>query len=386
MQQQWWLPVAFVTVLALSAAQARAQAITFGTLPALQVSTPIPGNKHVPGDMDGNGISDLFWFNPAASQFAYWLMNTDSSGAVTRVGSRTFNITPGYFVGAIGDLNGDGLADVVFTSNNDDLYLWTNNGAGGFTSKKLESYPAGWLLVGAGDIDGDGQDDLLWLNPSQCEFGYWLMKNGVHKSTKIIHITCGYYPLSLGYYTPTNRLSIIWTSALNDLYAWDSTGSGFVSYSLGGYGQSQTLVAFGGGYAGANMSLITEAPYPLGTGPQGFGSGTGNSLSRLFNISFQQTSYVVNDIWSGGITLPWSSAGYLIEGNSINLTGVIYLGRFYQAGNVELAVCPTVDNSNLGSLRTGPAPNTNVCPSFSFPQGWYVIGAMANGIVPGATP
>jgi hypothetical protein len=385
MQQRWWHPVAFAMVLALGATQVKSQDISFGTLPALQVATPIPGSTRVPGDMDGNGISDLLWFNPTTSQFAYWLMDTDSTGAVTRIGSRTFNITPGYFVGAVGDFNGDGLADVVFTSNNRDLYLWTNNGAGGFTSKQLASYPAGWLLVGAGDIDGDGQDDLLWLNPSQCEFGYWLMKNGVPTTTKAIKIACSYYPLSIGYYTPTNRLSIVWTSELNDLYIWDSTASGFVSYPLGGYGQGQTLVAFGGGYAGTGMSLITAAPYPPGTGPQGFGSGTGNSLSRSFNTSFQQTSYVTDDIWSGGITLPLSSAGYLVEGNNINVTGVIYLGRFYQEGDIDLAVCPTVDNSSLGYLRTGPAPLANECPAFSFPQGWYVIGAMANGIVPAAS-
>lgn len=379
MQQQWWLPVAFVTVLALSAAQARAQAITFGTLPALQVSTPIPGSAHVPGDMDGSGVSDLFWFNPTASQFAYWLMDTDSSGAVARVGSRTFNITPGYFVGAIGDLNGDGLADVVFTSNNDDLYLWTNNGAGGFTSKKLESYPAGWLLVGAGDIDGDGQDDLLWLNPSQCEFGYWLMKNGVHKSTKIIHITCGYYPLSLGYYTPTNRLSIIWTSALNDLYAWDSTGSGFVSYSLGDYGQSQTLVAFGGGYAGANMSLITDQAVPS---QPPVAIAYGGSLSRMFSASMKQMSYYTTPIWDGGVVLPLSSAGYLIEGRGVNLTGLIYQ-QF--AGNQQIGVCPPVGGV-YGTYENGPAPMPATCPTFAYPAGWYVIGAMANGIVPVAIP
>ena len=378
MQQRFWYGAALLLALALGTTQAKAQSITFGTLPALQVATPIPGSAHVPGDMDGNGVSDLFWFNPTTRQFAYWLMDTDSSGAVTRVGSRTFNITPGYFVGAIGDLNGDGLADVVFTSNNDDLYLWTNNGAGGFTSKKLESYPAGWLLVGAGDIDGDGQDDLLWLNPSQCEFGYWLMKNGVHKSTKIIHITCGYYPLSLGYYTPTNRLSIIWTSALNDLYAWDSTGSGFVSYSLGGYGQSQTLVAFGGGYAGANMSLITDQAVPS---QPSVAIAYGGSLSRMFSASMKQMSYYTTPIWDGGVVLPLSSAGYLIEGRGVNLTGLIY--QF--AGNQQIGVCPPVGGV-YGTYENGPAPMPATCPTFAYPAGWYVIGAMANGIVPVAIP
>jgi len=374
MQQRWWHSMAFALVSTLATTQAKAQDITFGTLPALQVSTPIPQGTHVPGDMDGNGVSDLFWFNPSTSQFAYWLMDTnDATGAVTRIGSRTFNITPGYFVGAIGDFNGDGLADVVFTSNNHDLYLWTNNGSGGFTSKQLASYPAGWLLVGAGDIDGDGQDDLLWLNPSQCEFGYWLMKNGVPTTTKAVKIACGYYPLSIGYYTPTNRLSIIWTSALNDLYVWDSAGNGFASYSLGTYGQNNMLVAIGGGFAGANMSLMTaqaDANSPTTGGAYGY------ALSRVFNASLQQSSYIEDIVWDGGVVLPLSSAGYLIEGRGTNLPGLIYEDPQFQ----RIGVCPPA--GGIPGAENGPAPYPESCPFFSYPQGWYVIGALANGVVP----
>lgn len=379
MHLQWWHSVTLAMALTLGTTQAMAQEVAFGTLPALQVATPIPGSTHVPGDMDGNGVSDLFWFNPTTSQFAYWLMDTnDDTGAVTRIGSKTFNITPGYFVGAIGDFNGDGRADVVFTSNNHDLYLWTNNGAGGFTSKQLTSYPAGWLLVGAGDIDGDGQDDLLWLNPSQCEFGYWLMKNGVPTTTKAIKIACGYYPLSIGYYTPTNRLSIIWTSALNDLYAWDGTGTGFTSYSLGTYGQSSSMVAFGGGFAGANMSLVTDQTVSY---EPSIATAYGSSMSRVFNASMQQTSYQTTFIWDGGEVLPLSSAGYLIEGRGTNLTGLIY----QYAGNQQIGVCPPLGGT-IPAYENGPAPLTNLCPVFSYPQGWYVIGAIANGIVPVASP
>jgi hypothetical protein len=352
----------------------KAQTISFDTLPALQVTTPIPRTTHVPGDIDGNGVSDIFWFNPTASQFGYWLMDTnDATGQVSRIGSKTFNVTPGYFVGAIGDFNGDGLADVIFTSNNNDLYLWQNNGQGGFQSTAIGTYPAGWVLIGAGDVDGDGTDDLLWLNPSQCQFGYWLMKNGVHVETSVKQITCGYYPISIGYYTPSNRISIIWSSASHDLYMWDENGLGFTSYNIStpSYDVSDVLVMLGGGYEGTNITLAEYIPNQRSST---IGDGGAGTINRQFNAQGAQTSFSQGGGWEGDVTLPWSSAGELIEGRSTNKTGLIY-----QYGPSLIGVCPPVGG---GAGESGPTPTPGVCPQYSYPSGWYVIGATANGIVP----
>ena len=369
MQNHRWLTrIGVLAVALLGASSIYAQGVSFNTLPALRVTTPVPSGLRVPGDADGNGVSDIFLFNTTTSQVAYWLMNTsDATGTVTKLNSHTFNVTAGYFVGAIGDFNSDGLADLVFTSSKNDLYLWTNNGQGGFTSTQLDSYPAGWVLIGAGDVDGDGQDDLLWLNPTACQFGYWLMKNGVHTESKTITITCGYYPLSIGYYTPSNRLSVLWTSAAQDLYVWDSAGNGFTSYSLGTYGPGSTMVALGGGYEGTLMSKIYIASNQTAYGLE---------LDRTFDQIGQQTLWQTTEWWlDSSYRLPWSSAGFLIEGRGTNMTGVIY-----QHGSTQLEVCPPLGGSGYEST---PAPMPYTCPSFSIPSGWKVIGAMANGIVPG---
>jgi hypothetical protein len=372
MQLRNCLSILFGVMLLASTLTVEAQDINFDTLPALQATTPVPSSTRIPGDVSGNGVSAIFWFNPGASQFGYWVMDTnDATGQISRLGLKTFDVTPGYFVGAIGDFNGDGLADVILTSNNHDLYLWQNNGAGGFSQTSLGTYPAGWLLVGAGDINGDGTDDLLWLNPSQCQFGYWLMKNGVHVGTQIVDITCGYYPISIGYYTPSNRISIIWSSAKHDIYVWDANGTGFSSYNLStpSYGAPDILVMLGGGYEGTDITLAEYEPISstLGTG----GAGT---INRKFNANGVQTSFSQGGGWAGGVTLPWSSAGELIEGRGTNKTGLIY-----QYGSSLIGVCPPVGG---GAGEAGPTPTQNACPSYSFPSGWYVIGAMANGIVP----
>ena len=371
MKQRLFCVMMLAAALTLNYTQAKAQDVTFDSLPALQVTTPIPGSNHVPNDFNGDGLSDLLWFNPSMSQMYYWLMGTDSSGAISLDASRIFNITSGYFVGATGDFNNDGFADLIFTSANRDLYLWINDQHGGFISWFIDTYPDGWQLVGAGDIDGDGQDDLLWMNASACQFGYWTMKDGVRTGARIVAVTCGYYPLSIGYYAFSNRISIMWTSAKRDLWVWDSNPQGFTSYSLGNFPYGHDVIALGGGYAGVGVTYVMGLPYEPGGS---VGSAEGGSLSRSFDISGKQTSYVVSTPWAGGMSFPLSSAGFLIEGRGINKTGVIY-----QQGDGVLSICPPVATGN--PFLQPPAPWPYFCQKISQGSGWKVVGALANGSI-----
>jgi VCBS repeat protein/FG-GAP repeat protein len=350
--------------------------VSFGTLPVLTVSTPIPASNHAPSDFNGDGVSDLLWFNPTSSEVGYWTMTVSSSGAVSRTGAKTFPVTQGYFVGAVGDFNGDGFADLMFTSANRDLYLWTNNQHGDFTSQYVGTYPSNWQLIGAGDVDGDGKDDLLWLDPYDCEFAYWTMNGGVRTGYKIIPITCGYYPIGVGYYSPSNRISILWTSPANDLYVWDSTPSGFRSYNLFPSGGMANIWAIGGGYMGTNMGI--EYYQPDANVPNE-GEGVGSIYSRTFDANGAQTGFSGGLLWDGGAS-PNISAGYVVEGNGVNQTALYIQNQ----GAAELYV-PNVpltgSNFENGSYDTGNAALAPGYNHLTYPVGWWVVGAPGNGTV-----
>jgi len=370
--------VATVSVNVTADTTAYAPVVSFGTLPVLRSATPAPGRPDVPGDIDGDGTSDLLWFNPTTSQLGYWAIKDQpvkgqSLPSVTRTVAATYNITPGYFVGATGDFNGDGYTDLVFTSAHRDLWLWTNDQHGHWSSTQIGSYPDNWQLVGAVDIDGDGIDDLLWLDPSGCQFAYWLMNGNVRKGYRIMPVTCGYYPVGVGYYSPSGgAATILWSSAAHDLYAWDSQSGAFTSYDL-----SNTLTqlgsvqldaryiwAFGGGGWGGGDIGIEWSNSSTGTGY----SGTVNRYTRYAGPPFYQAT----QSWVGGnwIDHP-EAAGYLMQRN-INASSLFILDKVH--GRIGTA------GSLTGySLDTAPIP-TGL--QWTYPAGWYVLGAPANGAIP----
>lgn len=361
-------PVA-ITVTANQAAYR--PVVSFATLPALSPSTAVPGRTAVPGDFNRDGASDLLWFNPETSQVGYWMMSS-SGGTPRRMGVRTFNVTAGYYVGASGDFNGDGYGDLMFTSAGRDLWLWANNTRGGFQSQYVGSYPVAWQLIGAGDINGDGYGDLLWLDPSDCQFGYWLMQGGTRIGSKIINVACDYYPVSVGYFSSSQKLSIVWTSAAGDLYLWDSTTTGFRSYNITSIfdGSGSTVHpalsawAIGGGYAGSGIGV---EGYDTTTG-----QGYGFTLRRSFDAHGNQSGIVKTSAWSGAMPFPSpGSAGYLVQGFN---TGLYAL-------NPQNNLIMTFGAVAGSPSASGSAPQPGGS-SWNYPLGWYVVGSWANGAAP----
>lgn len=252
--------LAIFSFLAWSApAMSQAMDPDIANLPVLK---PMPvadiGWAKLPDDVNGDGISDLFWFNDQTHQFAYWELGTRqvASGdylastfpVFGRVGWKTVAVTPGYYVGAISDFDGDGKADLIWTSANHDLYLWTLgtiSGSASYTSKYIGNYPKGWKLIGSGDIDGDGLADLVWYDETSCQVGYWIMDKEKVQRTRAINVACGYRIIGLADVNSDHLLDLVWEGPASDVYIWYGDGSGFTSKYAGAYINSKRTLAFG---------------------------------------------------------------------------------------------------------------------------------------------
>jgi uncharacterized repeat protein (TIGR03803 family) len=136
-------------------------------------------------------------------------------------------VAAGYYPVAVADFDGDGVPDILWTSANNDLYIWFGGKGSptGFKAQYVGTYPAGWAVVGAGDINGDGKADIYWINPTTHQFAYWLMNGATRDGYFITSYTAGYYPIALGDFNGDGTLDVLWSSAKNDLYIWYANGA-----------------------------------------------------------------------------------------------------------------------------------------------------------------
>ena len=112
------------------------------------------------GDLDGNGTADLVWRNTTTGAVAGWLMHglTKAADGIPGSAPTTWNIA------GIGDVDGDGQADLVWRdTSTGDVRVWLMNGVSAPTTGLLASgEPLDWHIAGVGDLAGNGTADVVW--------------------------------------------------------------------------------------------------------------------------------------------------------------------------------------------------------------------------------
>lgn len=119
-------------------------------------------------DLNKDGREDLVWI-PGTYYGQVGYINVQLSTGDGTYGAPTavsIPNTPGVFALVIADFTGDGNADIAAFATDDNLYLFKNNGAGGFTLLSTQAYTTGNVgnaSADAGDFNHDGIEDLDFL-------------------------------------------------------------------------------------------------------------------------------------------------------------------------------------------------------------------------------
>lgn len=140
--------------------------------------TAYPGYENVPapvdldwsvqgvGDLDGDGRADILWRHATG---ALWVWRMDGG---LRIGETRAEGLAGAAIHAVADLDGDGRADILWRDRAGSLSIWFGGdpaAAAGLSFRAGVVTPADphWIVADVRDFDGDGRADLLWQDANR---------------------------------------------------------------------------------------------------------------------------------------------------------------------------------------------------------------------------
>jgi hypothetical protein len=107
------------------------------------------------------------------------------------------------------------------------------NGATVASAKALATLPAGWVVVGSGDFDGDGSTDLL-LRKNNALAIWFISTNGAVTSKNVGNLAAAWSVDLTGDFSSNGRTDLLFTNVNGARALWFMNGSTVVqSVNLG---------------------------------------------------------------------------------------------------------------------------------------------------------
>jgi hypothetical protein len=181
------------------------------------------------GDLNRDGSSDVILQNQVDGRLAAWLLNGPSLiGGVLLTPDQVADVN--WKVRAAADIDRDGWLDLIWQHEGSGaISVWLMNGTqlrdGRLMTPSVVA-DTNWRIVGAGDVNADGQADLIWQHQGNGLISAWFMSGSVMVSGVL---------LSPGQITDTNWKIRAVTDFNNDgspdLF-WHNQATGFLSIWL----------------------------------------------------------------------------------------------------------------------------------------------------------
>lgn len=301
--------------------------------------------EHVAGDLNGDGIPDLIVI--LGGDFQVFLGNGD--GTFT-AGESYAAISNRY---TLADLNGDGNLDIAFICQDASIVPIFGNGDGTFDAQKVYSSGGSPVTLSIGDLNHDGKSDIVTANLSDSRVSVLLGETGYKFSSEKS-------------YQVNGMAGFFWGVTIADF-----NGDGNPDIAVAGEDANEAGILFGNG----DGTFGNSQTYQVGTQPLGIAAAdlNGDGAADIVTSNCQGSS--VSVLLNNGDGTFQSAKSY----NAGACAGAVAIADFNGDGYPDIAV--TNNGGNSVSVFLGKGDGTflaqEVYPVGSSP--WSIITADFNG-------
>ena len=192
---------------------------------------------HLPFDFDNDGHNDLIFQHQTTNLVVFWY-----TSVLNVLGGSVANYSPpaGWTVVGCGDVNHDGNPDLFLQNQTTNkINIWYMFGAAVGSGVELSQQPAaGYKVVGIGDFNGDGKPDILFQQASTGQLAIWYLNGAsVTGGVAVPQVpVAGYNVVGVGDFNYDGKPDIVFQNASNNqVVIWYMNGSVFAGGGASAY-------------------------------------------------------------------------------------------------------------------------------------------------------
>jgi hypothetical protein len=145
------------------------------------MTTVIDGNWTIVGAnlFNADNYMDVVWYNTSSREVRVWALNPAYAGDSISTKSDHYiaHLGSGWSIVGTGDMDADGQNDILLANGSNNLAFWKMNGVTKVSDVSISmTEPAGWSVKGVGKSTA-GNTQIIWRNASTSGLKFWT-KNG----------------------------------------------------------------------------------------------------------------------------------------------------------------------------------------------------------------
>jgi hypothetical protein len=198
-----------------------------------------PGWRRVAasGDLNGDGVPDVVWRLGTTQFHAVWLLNPE--GQVISWYYLPSLSDARWEIGGIGDMDGDGFDDLVWRLPiSGAMAIWYMNSLGyrGWNPVQVGFGP-NWTLAGVADFGGNDDLDFLWRDTTTGANRVWIMNNNAFQSEVVLPGADPVWKIKgVGDWNGDQLNDILWWNTTSGSTAWwFMNGTTYQSWQAGAF-------------------------------------------------------------------------------------------------------------------------------------------------------